>query len=833
MKRENTKLYISAFSGALFILLFSYAVVHIFPFGDKALLTIDLSHQYVDFYSFLRQSFFGDKGNLLYSLSTALGGDTFGLTSYYLLSPLNIIILIFPEGMILEAVLLMTLVKAGLCSVFFAFFITKELNVKSYWLRLAFSLMYGLCSYSVVYAMCPMWIDALILLPVVAAGAGEISRGKSPLIFCVSLVITIISNYYTGYMVCLFIALYYICISISASDTLRELLKRLCRFGIFAFFSGLCCAFLLIPVISSLKSGRMGYYATDLSMSYDFTPVEFLSKLFAGYSDTVKTTNSSNGLPNIYSGVLCVLGLPMYFLNKKFSLKEKNSFGTLIFILCLSMFLNPVNLLWHGMQEPYWYPYRYSFVLSFALLVVSLKGLINVAELSKKQLISSVVIGLVPYAVGAFAAPVYFVVLTAVFAGIYILLILKKARPVFLFLVVFGEMVISTSCFAVTIDLMYKYEKRSSYTDYTANLKEVLADIKDDSLYRTEKTVARSRNDNMSLYINGISHYSSTFSSNVNSFIKSMGFLQSRTWTKYKGATPLTDSVLGIKYLISDTENPFYEKISEKNGYYLYKNNYALPLAFLSDGNLGTFSLSSNPFENQQNFLDEICGEKTNALIKQEYEKSDLSYSVMTSEAGALYFYFSASSAYQCDLYVNGKLIGNYFRDYIYKDNNYNIVYAGNFKQGERVNIRLVPPENTSMNVDEAYFYCLDNANLISALSSIEKAEVTQVSATEYKINVKSDRDTVLMTTIPLSGFSVTVNGDKSKAIHAAGTFYAFDIKAGETTVIMKYCPHNFKTGIIITMISLILLIAFLLLDKKNRNKKGHCKYYCKFNEKS
>lgn len=816
LKKNTLTLMLAAFFGGAFLLLLSYAFVGIFPFGDKALLTIDLSHQYVDFYSFLRQSFFADKENFIYSLSTALGGDTLGLTAYYLLSPLNVFILIFPESLLLEAVLFITVLKAGLCAAFFAFFINREFPSESRLLKLSFSLMYGLCAFSVVYAMCPMWIDGVILLPLIAAGALDILRGKSPLLFCIGLFIAIISNYYIGFILCIFIFLFYITAAAAFTDTLKELIMKMKRFLVFSALSGLCCAVLLLPVFFSLRDGRMGYDSLILIPYYNFSPADFFSKLFLGYLDTVKTTGNSSGLPNIFSGVLSVLGLPLYYLNRNIKIKERISFGVLLIFLFFSMQINTLNLLWHGLQAPYWYPYRFSFVFSFTALFLSFKGIIRIKELNKERLILSLSLGLIPYIFGAVFAPYIYVLITALFLILYICLFYKKQSIMFICAAVIFEMGLSTFLYTNNIADTYNYAKRESYTGYVDKLRSLLKKTEDDTLYRTEKTVTRSRNDNMSLGINGLSHYSSVFNNNVNAFIKGMGFLQAHFWTKYKGATPLTDSLFGIKYVISDEKNPFYEKIGQENGYSLYKNPYALPLAFFSKGNFESFKLSGNPFLNQMSFLDEITGENSKPFIEEMYEKSELSYTVTTSGSGPLYFYFHGKRTAQCDLYVNGKLIGNYFRDYIYKDNNYNIVYAGNFRRGEKVNISLYPPATVKVNVDRAYFYRLDMKTLAASLEGIKKAEVKKISSSEYEIKANSDRDAFLLTTIPYSsGFSVKINGAKASAVRAAGTFMAFNVKKGETVISVKYYPKGIFSGTLISIISLMFLILFIF--KYNR----------------
>ena len=55
----------------------------------------------------------GDAG-IFYSFSKSLGGNTAGLFAYYMASPFNLIIGLFPKVYIGEVIALITLIKLGL-----------------------------------------------------------------------------------------------------------------------------------------------------------------------------------------------------------------------------------------------------------------------------------------------------------------------------------------------------------------------------------------------------------------------------------------------------------------------------------------------------------------------------------------------------------------------------------------------------------------------------------------------------------------------------------------------------------------------------------------------
>ena len=64
-----------------------------------------------------------------------------------------------------------------------------------------------------------------------------------------------------------------------------------------------------------------------------------------------------------------------------------------------------------------------------------------------------------------------------------------------------------------------------------------------------------------------------------------------------------TDTLLGVKYLLASrgTVTTGWKKVSKKvlNGKTVYKNTYALPLAFTARSKASGVKLTGNPFENQ------------------------------------------------------------------------------------------------------------------------------------------------------------------------------------------------------------------------------------------
>ena len=82
--------YASALAIPFGILLATFALLGIYPFGDVSVMVHDMPVQYADYFGWLIQVMHGE-GNLLYSNAAGLGGGMFSLFTYYLSSPFNLL----------------------------------------------------------------------------------------------------------------------------------------------------------------------------------------------------------------------------------------------------------------------------------------------------------------------------------------------------------------------------------------------------------------------------------------------------------------------------------------------------------------------------------------------------------------------------------------------------------------------------------------------------------------------------------------------------------------------------------------------------------------------
>ncbi len=178
----------------------------VYPFGPASFLTEDLLYQYVDFFTWFRAVLLGDE-SLLYSTAQALGANTWGLYSYYLASPFNLLVALFPVEGVTLFTWVITALKLGCVQLAMTWFLRRRFGL-SRGAALALALAFTWSSWTATQLRNPLWLDALICLPLMAAGAWALVREGRWRLLVGATAASIIVCWYTGYMTILFLCCY-------------------------------------------------------------------------------------------------------------------------------------------------------------------------------------------------------------------------------------------------------------------------------------------------------------------------------------------------------------------------------------------------------------------------------------------------------------------------------------------------------------------------------------------------------------------------------------------------------------------------------------------------
>ena len=838
------------------ILFVSYIIFQVWPFGQRSVLSLDLNAQYVYYYDYMYDVFAGDE-SIWYSWSRNLSGEFMGIIGYYLASPFNFLVWIYPREMITEGLMTMMLAKAGAAGLTAAFFLRKHRGY-SRMTTVVFSVMWALCGFFIVQTMNPMWLDGLVALPLITMGVERICDKRRFILYVVSLVYIFVANFYIGYMTGIFSALYfawYLSSGKSRNRRFGEYCGSVLMYGAGSVCAILMSCFMLLPVYKSLSNGKFEFSDPDYSLAENFNIADIFIKLFPTEYDTVRM----EGMPILYCGTLALVCAVMYFTCRKFSARERISGGVFIGLMVLCMYIRPVDMMWHGGQMPNWLPYRYSFMLSFLLVIFGAQAFENIGRIRGRSFGTAFVIlmAMLLYADLADDSEYYDAVTTIVIPLVILAAVMILAwaykkfgarKPICIVLAAFvcAEAGLNTaqSLYQMHDDIVFS--TRESYRwdiPLTRSVTEQIHEM-DDGFYRMEKTFHRCVNDPIALRMYGMSHSSSTLNAKAIELLKSLGYAGREHYTRYDGATMLTDDIFGVKYILATNERsvPYTETIPVETdtAIKVYENSDALGIAYLASEDIIGFSMNEySPFQAQNKLAMMLSGNKGSTVFKPiddvefdsnnirigsttdahySYKKSNedadawIEYTVTAQADGPVYMYLPTKYERETQLYVNDIYRGNYF---LYE--NYSIEYLGTFSKGEefRVKLKLL---DKAVYFTNAWFYYIDENALARFDDTMQQlnadTNLTRTGGCTLQLEVDAAEDCALFTTIPAEeGWTVTVDGENVVwNTCLSDSLITVPVKAGKHTIVLDFKPAGLSTGLMLTAAGMMGLAIMILV---------------------
>ncbi len=849
----------------VFLMYLIYLSMEIHPFGDGSVLVLDLNGQYVYFFEALRNKVM-EGGSMLYSFSRALGGEFMGIYAYYVASPLSYIVCLFPKERILEALLTLFLLKTGLCGLTFGYYLHKTGKRLNRYAVVMLSCLYALSAYCIVQQHNTMWIDCVMWLPLVTLGIENLIKYGKFKMFVIFLALSVWSNFYIGYMMCIYCAVYFFCYYFAVGEENNPVgeklhfIKSLMRMALWSVLAVGMALGIILTAYYSLGFGKNDFSNPDFSPVSKFDFLDLLTKLFPGSYDTVRP----EGLPFVYCGVLTLFLVPVYFLSKKISDKRKIFAGIFIVFLVLSFSLSTADLVWHGFQRPNWLNYRYSFMLCFFLLVLSSRAFEHIENVSPRLFAgTAAILTAFLFLIQKFdyehMQDIDTVWLSLAFIGLtLVMLCLLRKKPnretVSAIMVIFICLELFCNGLSNCLDLhddVY-YSSYSSYNGFMEKITPIVERVKeeDKSFYRFEKTKHRKTNDNMALGIRGLSNSTSTLNADTIQFLKQLGYASKSHWSKYLGGTPVTDSLLGIKYIISDKDlSHHYEAAFTEGDYTAYLNENALSLAYGVTPGITNVNMEDhdNPFDRVNELVSAMIGETVEVYVPVEKEATTMVnmeesyiaghmkyvareanreatlYYEFTAPYGNTEYYLYIPSDYprEMKLKVNGSDNGTF-----YGNETTRIVSVGsNFASGDTIKVGLSLVKTESYIKDDGYcLYYIDYGTYEYAMSKLKEVQLEIDSFTEDSFygSVFTPIDTqTILTTLPYDeGWKIKVDGEEIEYFETLNSLITFVIEEpGRHEISMEYRPECYSQGMGGTAVCTVLFILLCVLDTVAKKK--------------
>lgn len=857
----------------LAIYLLGYAFLGVWPLGPKTILMVDLHHQYAPLLSELRNMFTTGEG-FVYNFHIGMGASFIPTFAYYLSSPFNFLLLLFPERLLPEAILLITLLKETATAAAFATcaqYIYKRRNAGI----VAAGVLYALTGFMLAYSWNIMWLDVVALLPVVVLAMEYMLRTGKMYPYILTLALALFANYYMAFMLCVFLVLYMGVWLLRQRRSLAEWGRSCGRFAAGSLLGGGLTAALLIPTAlalgrTSAAGGGMEPFATQ------FPLFDMVGRLFYGVSPTIRSGN----LPNVYCGVLAVLLLPIYFGQKRIPLRRRVVYGGLLGVLVCSCTLKQWDLLWHGLHAPNDLPYRFSFLISFVMLLMTAAVLTHLEHITPRQILTSLAACAgylilwermggeknAPTPAMLYANLFLLVMYAAVLLLIAVRRVPRQAAAWLVLLAVSGELVFGT---ADTLMAMNRNEYFTQHADYMDNAStaankaaieraQALAEKElGEDFCRFEYLPRNTCMDTARHHYSGLTTFASSNPYQTTLFMGKLGYaINGVNSYLYHSFVPTVDSLLGVRYVVLANNiagHAQLEKVDEVTVQgetrYIYRNRLALPLGFMASEELREYTgVEYAPFACQEMLFSALSGQQVSLFTMMELS-ADSTTAQLRSDA-AIYMEGGSQSA---EFSTVADADGQYFayvdcraakaisiKSYTLEESNQNtwnvtphepyIIDMGHLQQGQKVEISLEGETAASGNI---YIMRLDGDELDRQIAALREGglQITSQSSTHLEGTVQAAQAGTLFLSIPYDqGWTVKVDGKPAETFPIAraeaepdekekndGALLGVVMPAGEHTVELTFRPRGLGLGLAISLVCLVILLVPVFVKRRRK----------------
>lgn len=857
---KNSKIicYILAFIIPVIFMLIICKSLHFYPFENVNPVVADTKVQFISYFAYLKSVFYGNN-DLFYSFSKIIGGDMAGFAFYYLGNPFIYLLLFVPNEMLPAGIMYVIILIIGLSSLSFNIMIN---NIHGFrWSSLLFSISYGFIGYFMAYYNCILYFNNIMLLPIIILGLYEVVvKEKKSFKYIIFLSVTIITNYYIGYMTCIFsviMLVYFYVIYKQPSKNIKKHISVLLKYTWQTLLAVMISTVSLLTVVFSLRGQKIDDgYGFSIPLGINFS----LKDVFSGLYTISFNGNISDGLPIIYCGTLAGAFFLLFFINNEIKLKEKIVSLCVVIVMILSFYLKALNLLWHGLREPVGFPYRNSFFLSFLILIISYRGFMLMKQGTRKYhtlVVFSIFFLYSLYMIishNIYVGKIQIILtgsfLVMILAGVYAICYKREYMyPITIgfFLIMSFEVLIngywSISKYYPDLESSIKEYDISLYQDFYNNNADIVDYVNTDNgklgnIFRMEKLYRDSHNDAMLLSYNGLSHFSSCESGNVIRFMDKLGFTTESLWSYYgcEGNTAFLDSFFGVKYLISQYDEipKPYEYMENMHDKYIFKNQYALDFAMSAKNGINEIDFDSyNHFTIQNAIAKGLTGEsygiyrpvevkEINLVNVEKYEKTytriDASqdayveYNLLINSSDFIYCYFNAEENQATDFVVNDLEKQDYFNTY-----NWGTRVVGYFNPGEIIPVRIYLKQD-EIEIDSYEFYYESKEELErfynDAVNSSFKTKKVTSSHIITQANISEDEDMVIYSMPYDKGWTVKVDGKEVETKPVMGVLLGIDIEPGTHIIDLSYTPQGLIVGSVISGISVLILLIIYILER-------------------
>ena len=845
INRRNMIMLSFAVPGLVMLIVMIYFGIQ--PFGHHSLVIVDGLHQYMPFFSVLQDKL-KDGETLFYSFRAGLGINFLALFAYYLASPLNLVILLVPKTMLNGAVSLLISLKIALSGLTAGIFFSGRVRRQSLAVPAAASA-YALCSYMVGYSWNVMWLDAIMIFPIIIMGLERLVEKEDGRLYCLALFYALLCNYYIGFMICIFLVIWFFTIHFKS---VRTFFFRGLAFAWYSLLAGGMAALLLIPAYLGIRQTAAG---EDFSLpKHGFITgfADLVNRQF-GFSTPISHDNF-DGNANLYIGAFVVLAAFLYLLNTRISFWDKLKRILIIALFYLSFSETVLNFIWHGFHDQYGIPNRFSFLLGFVLLTM----FIDVSD--KPDGMRNWHIGIACLAAVALMAwarktgttplddSVYGIMgmLLLLYGMLLFLQMLSPKRRIW-YRAAFMSAAIIEMCATALVGFDYNGQiDINKFFSGTKDGYKAAASLDDGTFYRSDLAGTLMVDEATWYPLKTVGLFGSTASAGMVETMDSMGFYTGCNEYLYRGATPMTNLLLGVRYLYyhpEDTLKTDFKKAGTFGQFTVYENSNKVSAGYMVEDTIRDWDTSSAyPFRvlndlafsgfSFPDFFENLPvpdPETSLCTVDQtndgeyyfELESADRSNIVFTltaeNTADRYFLHYDGTQVENVEIEINGEPVSS-------GDFDGRIIPIGAVKALDLITVRMQMKEEdmsgyirlSAAYIDEDLYKDFEDE-----MASDRFFQIQSFSERSFRGTVHAEEDQILMFSIPYDkGWKVLVDGKESKTEKIGNAFLGVALGEGVHKVSLSYTPEGFSLGLKASLLCLLLFAGSCIWTARREKAK-------------
>ena len=850
-----------------FLFFLFFMISHkIIPFGNVSLVTHDCYQQVYPFTTVLYDKLkSGDSLN--YYWNSGLGGNFLATYFYYLVSPVNLLVVLVDRTDILGFITFTIIIKLSISAGTFGFFLSRqneefENNV----LLIPFSCAYALCNFMLAYYHESMWLDSFVLFPIIMYGYKKLMKEHKPAIYILSLAVAAFLNFYIVYIMGLFLCLWFI---IDDHVSFKGFIADGIRFGLASILAAGMSALSLLVSYLGVNLTHVGG-ETLVSHEWYGNIFEVLREHFI--FTKLQSIGEKLNYSNIYSGTFVIVLVFAYIFIKDIKLSERLRKIALAVFMLISMDESVLNFIWHAFHKPLFIPNRFGFLYVFVLLVMAWDAYCHLDKSGIKLISVGFVLAelfpMVSYFFVDFDSRIkssQILVISLVLVLIYsiiffVMTVSDKKRVIFCIftsLIMIVELFINAGYLLDREVVLFSDSVEGMIEDFEFFQEAVATNNANDKecIYRSSLVYEDMMNGNSLCNLNGIDVFTSIFPFDTYRFTKLNGIYSRDNGIRGYGYPEVLEDIFAEKYAyVYKTKDCYadrvnYNPILSTNQINIYENTDALSLGFGVNNSIRDYELySEDSFANINQLTEKMAGvvpvfeeiapecqvsseglqlsavESDHICIKsviEDYKNRKLSIVFPVEFPGEYYVELSTELDNIIDFYKNDDKIRS-----LSACPNLDMFYMGRFETGDVAKIEFSNLSDEdykllSEELVELRFAILNEEMYHDFLDDVSKNQMSvEIKSSDRLIaSINLDEGQTLFTSIPYDeGWHVYENGKEIDKIKLTEAFIGLELGSGQHELEFKYIPQGLYIGAGVSLVSCMIFIVLIIILKKQKN---------------